>query len=102
MTADGTDHRVFDEVVSMLTEVIGADFLLDVEISPSTTFSEDLAMESIEFVALGGKLEQRYGEQVNFVEFVADMDIDEIMAMDIGRLVSHIEGCLARPSEVID
>ncbi|MFC7450883.1 phosphopantetheine-binding protein [Rhodococcus daqingensis] len=98
MTADGTDTRVFDEVVCMLTEVIGADFLLDVEITGSTTFNDDLAMESIEFVALGEKLQQRYGERVNFVEFVADMDLDEIMAMNMDRLVSYIEQCLAHPS----
>ncbi|MFE3055845.1 acyl carrier protein [Nocardia sp. NPDC059239] len=102
MTTDGTGNRVFDEVLRMLTEVIGADFLLDVEITPSTTFSDDLAMESIELVALGEKLEQRYGEQVNFVEFVADMDIDEIMGMDIGGLVAYIERCLAHPSEAVD
>ena len=97
MTDDRSESEVFDEVVRMLTEVIGEDFLLDVEITRDTKFSEDLAVESVEFVALGEKLQQRYGDRVNFVAFVADMEIDEIMAMTVGRLVSHIEQCLAAP-----
>ena len=95
MVLDASEQDVFDVVVSLLVEVIGEDFLLDVEITPETTFSDDLAMESIEFVALGEQLEQRYGADVDFVAFVADMDIDEIMAMNVGRLVSHIEQCRA-------
>ena len=51
-------------------------------------FSDDLGLESIEFVALADKLNAHYG--VDLVAFLADMDIDEIMAMSVGRLVDHI------------
>jgi acyl carrier protein len=82
---------VLDEVVAILIEVVGEDFLLDVEISRDTTFSEDLALESIEFVALAEKLQERYGGRVDFAAFVADMDITEIMTMKVGTLVAYIE-----------
>ncbi|MFX0578320.1 phosphopantetheine-binding protein [Nocardia nepalensis] len=98
MTVDSSEIRVFDEVVSLLTQVIGPDFLMDVEIGPATTFSDDLAMESIEMVALGEKLQERFGANVDFVAFVADMDIDEIISMNVGRLVTHIERSLANPA----
>jgi acyl carrier protein len=86
---------VFNDVVAMLAEVLGEDFLLDTEITPATSFSDDLALESIEFVALSEKLQARYGTRVNLVSFVADMDIDGIMAITVGQLVGYIESQLA-------
>lgn len=86
---------VFDEVVKILTEVVGEDFLLEDEVTPETRFSEDLALESIEFVALSERLQEHYGTRVNLAAFVADMDIDEIMSITVGRLVGYIESQLA-------
>jgi acyl carrier protein len=86
--------EVLDTVIRILTEVIGEDFLLDTEITPGTTFSDDLALESIEFVALSEKLAEHYGQRVNFVAFIADMDIDAIMGITVGQLVGYIESQL--------
>jgi acyl carrier protein len=86
---------VFDEVVRLIVEVVGEDFMLDTEITPDTSFSEDLALESIEMVALGEKLRERYGDRVNLVAFIGEKDIDEIMAMTVGDLVSYIEAAAA-------
>jgi acyl carrier protein len=82
---------VLDEVVRILTDVVGEDFLLDIEITRDTTFSDDLALESIELVALAEKLQERYGERVNFVSFIGGMDIDDIMGMTVGRLAGYVE-----------
>jgi acyl carrier protein len=86
---------VFDEVVDVLTEVIGDDFLLEVEITSATSFNDDLALESIEFVALSEKLQEHYGKRVNLVSFVGAMEIDEISAITVGQLVDYIESQLA-------
>jgi Phosphopantetheine attachment site. len=88
---------VLAEVIQMLVDVVGEDFLLDVEVTRDTTFSEDLALESIEFVALTERLQQRYSGQVDFTAFIAGMDLEEIIAMTVGHLVSYIESCLAVP-----
>lgn len=87
--------EVFAQVLRMVTEVIGEDFLLDTEITPDTTFSDDLALESIEFVALSEKLQQHYGEGVSLVSFLGEMGIDGIMAVTVGQVVGYIEGQLA-------
>jgi len=89
--------EVLDEVVQMLVEVVGEDFLLDVEVGPQTTFNEDLALESIEFVALAEKLQQRYGERIDFAGFLAGMNLDQIMTMTVGDLVAHVESRLPDP-----
>ena len=85
------DIDVLDVVVRMIEEVVGEDVLLDMTVTPDTTFSDDLGLESIEFVALADKLRERYGDRVDLVSFLGDMDIDEIMAMTVGQLVDHIE-----------
>lgn len=91
MKSQESQEDVLSEVVRMLVEVVGEDFLLDVEVGPGTTFNGDLALESIEFVALTEKLQNRYGDRVDFAGFVAGMDLDQIMNMTVGDLVRHIE-----------
>ena len=86
---------VLDEITVILTEVLGEEFLLDIEVTAETSFSDDLALESIEFVALSEKLQDRYGARVNFAAFVAELDINEILALTVGRLAGYIEAQLA-------
>jgi acyl carrier protein len=86
---------VFSEVAGLVTEVIGEDFLLDGEITPGTTFSGDLAMESIEFVELSERIQERYGARVNLAAFIADKDIDAMMAITVGQMADFIESRLA-------
>jgi acyl carrier protein len=86
---------VLAEVVELLAEVVGADFLLDVEVTRDTAFTADLALESIEFVALAEGLRERYGARVDLAALMAGMDIDEIMGMTVGRLVDHVAAGLA-------
>ena len=91
-TAAGTptSDEVLAEVRSLLVDVIGDDFLLDTEIELDTSFNEDLELESIEFVALSERLLERYGSQVDFVAWMAEMDLDEIIALTVGELVYFI------------
>jgi|GraSoiStandDraft_46_1057282.scaffolds.fasta_scaffold12802_2 acyl carrier protein len=89
-----TEDRILDEVVAILVDVIGEDFLLDVEVTSETSFNDDLAVESIEFVALAERLREKYGDRVDFVAFVGEMDLEEIVSMTVGRLVSHIHQCI--------
>ncbi|MEU5882286.1 hypothetical protein [Spirillospora sp. NPDC047279] len=94
MSSTAGTGQVLTEVVRMLVDVVGEDFLLDLEVGPGTTFNEDLALESIEFVALAERLQGRYGDRVDFAAFIAGMDLDQIMRMTVGDLVAHIESRL--------
>ncbi|HEY7938251.1 MAG TPA: acyl carrier protein [Acidimicrobiales bacterium] len=85
-----TSDEVLAEVRTLLVDVIGDDFLLDTEIELDTSFNEDLELESIEFVALSERLLERYGSQVDFVAWMAEMDLDEIIALTVGELVDFI------------
>jgi acyl carrier protein len=81
---------VLEEVRGLLIEVIGEEYLLDVEVAPETSFHDELEIESIEFVALAEKLLERYGDQVDFVGWLAEKELDEILAMTVGDLVDYI------------
>jgi acyl carrier protein len=75
------------QLVGIVLEDIGA---VDIEITPETTFRDDLDLESIDLVALGAQLGERYGDRVNFAEFVADLDLDAIIALTVGDLVEYV------------
>ncbi|MDT0377527.1 acyl carrier protein [Streptomyces sp. RKND-216] len=68
--------------------------LEDAEIARDTTFHDDLEMESIDLVSLSGSLREHYGDRVNFAEFIADLELDEIIALRVGQLVDYIVSSL--------
>ncbi|NEW69298.1 acyl carrier protein [Streptomyces rapamycinicus] len=70
-----------------------------IEVTMETRFTEDLELESIDLVTLAGSLEARYGRQVNFAEFVADLELDEIIDLTVGRLVEYVVRCLRAARE---
>jgi acyl carrier protein len=86
---------VFDELADLVRDVIGEDFLLEQEISPGTSFSQDLALESIEFVELSEKLQEHFGQRANLATFMSGLDLDAIMDITVGQLAAYIEAHLA-------
>ncbi|MEV7617386.1 acyl carrier protein [Streptomyces sp. NPDC089799] len=81
---------ILGEITRMLVEIVGDEFLLAEEVGMSTTFNDDLALESIEFVALAEQLHRRYGADVDLMGFLAEKDMEAILAMSVGELVAHI------------
>ncbi|MFE7093768.1 acyl carrier protein [Streptomyces erythrochromogenes] len=81
---------ILAEITGMLVEIVGDEYLLAEEITMKTTFNEDLALESVEFVALAELLHHRYGADVDLMGFLAEKDMDAILAMSVGELVTHI------------
>lgn len=79
------------EITRMLVAIVGDEFLLADEVTMKTTFNEDLALESIEFVALAELLHERYGTEVDLMGFLAEKDMEAILAMSVGDLVVHID-----------
>jgi acyl carrier protein len=89
------EEQILAEVTRMLVEIIGEDYVLDLNIGMDTSFDSDLELESIEFVRLAAKLTEHYGERVNFVAFLAARQIDEIIQLTVGAVVRHVADCMA-------
>ena len=90
-----TPDQILAEVRAMLTEIIGAEYALSLDIGMDTSFDADLELESIEFVKLATMLTERYGDRVDFVAFLAAKELDEIIEMTVGEVVTHIASRLA-------
>ncbi|MFE4513468.1 phosphopantetheine-binding protein [Kitasatospora sp. NPDC056783] len=74
----------------MLAAVLEEYGLDDAEVTMETRFTEDLELESIDLVTLAGQLQERWGDRINFAEFLAGMELDEIIGLTVGRLVRHV------------
>ena len=81
---------VLEDVRGMLAEVMGEDFVTEIDIELDTSFNLDLEVESIEFVALAELLHERYGRTIDFAGWLAGMEVDEIIALTVGELVDFI------------
>jgi acyl carrier protein len=86
---DARHTQILDEVREALVEVIGEDYLVDFPITWDTSFEADLQLESVEFVALSENLQHRYPD-VDFVAWIADMEVHDLMQLRVGKLVEFI------------
>jgi acyl carrier protein len=91
-----TEDQVLEQVAEMVREVIGEEWAQDVPITMTTSFSRDLELESIEFVALAERLKERYGRSVDFAAWLSGMELKEIIELQVGQLVGFIVRCLSQ------
>jgi acyl carrier protein len=80
-------------VTRLLREVVGEAWIEERPITRETSFNADLELESIEFVALAEKLQGEYGREVDFVAWLSQMELDEILGLTVGDVVEFIAGC---------
>ena len=85
-----TPDQILAEVRAMLIEIIGAEYALSLDIGMETSFDADLELESIEFVKLAAMLTEHYGDRIDFVGFLADKGLNEIIDMTVGEVVTYI------------
>jgi acyl carrier protein len=91
-------EEVLVEVARMIREVIAEEWAESVTIGMDTSFSKDLELESIEFVALAELLGGKYGKKINLAGWLATMELDEILALRVGQLVEFIVQCISQPA----
>jgi acyl carrier protein len=96
-----THDQILAEIRAMLTEIIGAEYVLGLDIGMDTSFDADLELESIEFVKLSAMLNDHYGDRVDFVAFLADKTLNEIIDMTVGEVVTYLADRLA-PAGALD
>jgi len=91
MSAD--QAKILADISEMLHAILDDDGT-DLQITMDTTFHEELEMESIDLVALAGRLQARYGNSVNFAQFIAALSLDAIIELKVGQLVEYIQASL--------
>lgn len=87
-TADSLD--VFTVLKGFITEVIGEEFAEDLDISPASSFTRDLEMDSIEIVSFSEKVKAYFGEHIDFTGWLSSMDLDELIALNLNDIIRYI------------
>jgi acyl carrier protein len=90
-----TEAQVLELLEGLVRDIVGEDYALGIELDMDTSFAEDLELESIEFVRLGEKLQEHYGEKVDLVAWFAEFDVDQIINLTVGELVDFIRRSVA-------
>jgi acyl carrier protein len=87
---------ILAEVARLVREVIGEEWATDIPILLTSSFADDLELESIEFVALAERLKEKYGKKVDFAGWLAKKELKEIIGLRVGDLVEFIAACLSK------
>ena len=87
---------VLNEVARVVRDVIGEEWASDIPILLTSSFADDLELESIEFVALAERLKEKYGKKVDFAGWLAKKELKEIIGLRVGDLVEFILQCLSK------
>jgi hypothetical protein len=80
-------------VVADLAAVTGLD---PAAIEPDARLDGDLRLDSLEVVALGERLRDRYGDGVDLPGYVAGLDLDAIIGLTVAGLLSYLDTVGAR------
>jgi acyl carrier protein len=81
------------DMAAALAAATGDESLLSVGISAATRLERDLCLDSLDLVALGALLRDRYGTAVDLVGYVAGLDIDEIIELTVGDVSDYVNRC---------
>jgi acyl carrier protein len=88
-----SDQQIFSLLKQFIAEIIGEDFAALLDITPATTFSKNLEMDSIELVAFSEKVRRSFGDRIDFTGWLSGMDIDQMIALTIGDIIQYIQQC---------
>jgi len=88
-----SNDEIFILLNQFITEIIGEEFVEDMDISPESSFTRDLEMDSIEIVAFSEKVKAHFGQNINFTGWLSGMDLDEIIQLKLSDIINFIREC---------
>jgi acyl carrier protein len=96
-TINATAKLNHEELLTLLkgfiTEVIGEEFVEEMDITPESSFTKDLEMDSIEIVSFSEKIKAHFGDQIDFTGWLSSMDLDELINLDLSMIINYIYEC---------
>jgi len=92
-TAKLNHEELFTLLKGFITEVIGEEFVEEMDITPESSFTKDLEMDSIEIVSFSEKIKAHFGDQIDFTGWLSSMDLDELINLDLSMIINYIYEC---------
>lgn len=86
-------EQLFTLLKGFITEVIGAEFVEEMDINPDSSFTKDLEMDSIEIVSFSEKIKAHFGDQIDFTGWLSSMDLDELINLHLRMIINYIYEC---------
>lgn len=92
-TAKLNQEELFTLLKGFITEVIGEEFVEEMDITPESSFTKDLEMDSIEIVSFSEKIKAHFGNQIDFTGWLSSMDLDQLINLDLHMIINYIYEC---------
>jgi acyl carrier protein len=92
-TAKMNSDEIFDLMKQFITEVIGEEFVEEMNITPESSFTKDLEMDSIEIVSFSEKIKAHFGDQIDFTGWLSSMDLDQLINLILSMIINYIHEC---------
>jgi acyl carrier protein len=93
-TGSAQHQALFDQVhktvVDTIIEVVGQEFYEESDIGLDSSFAEDIELESTEVLEIGEKLIEIYEEKVDFIQWFAEMDLEDLIEITLRDFVDFI------------
>ncbi|WP_370896071.1 acyl carrier protein [Chryseobacterium gossypii] len=86
-------EELFTLLKGFITEVIGEEFVEEMNITPESSFTRDLEMDSIEIVSFSEKIKAHFGDQIDFTGWLSSMDLDQLINLDLSMIINYIYEC---------
>jgi len=86
--------EVLDAVVAIIRSTIAEDWIAEFDIDAQTRFSEDLEIESIEFVKIADAVMARFGGEADLVGWLSGKSIHELINLTVGDVVDYVAASL--------
>jgi len=92
-TAVSNREQIFETVKTFVQEIIGEEFMDIYDVTPESTFTGDLEMESIEIVEFSEKVKKHFGSKVDFTNWMSNLELEQIIRLSLNDVVNYIEKC---------
>lgn len=91
--------EVYDTVVKTIIEVVGEEFWEESDITLESSFAEDIELESTEVLEIGEKLIEIYEGKVDFIQWFAEMELEDLIDITLRDFVEFIVTSLEQYEE---
>ena len=90
MSTSPAEDGLVRRIAELLQDVVGEDRSWLDAVRPDTRIDGELLVESHELAAWSQALRRQYGDRVDLVEYVAGLDIDQIIALTVAEVAAHV------------
>jgi len=85
----GTEE-IYTLLKQFITDIIGEEFVEEMDITIDSSFTKDLEMDSIEIVSFSEKVKAYFGEGIDFTGWLSSLDLDQLIDLKIKDIVDYI------------